>query len=358
MSDDGLEPTADEQYPAEPYPGVRPGFSHTHLDRTVLPLRADAGAHAGWRLAGSGEDLDDWLSAVDAAPMSARVPVLAYGSNACPGKMTWLRDNLGLAGPVVALRALCTDVAAVWASGLRKWGTGRPATLAAMPGVAEHHVVWLADQEQVAVLDVCEGRGSRYDLVRLHSGRVVGEDGTVWERPLVYTSAAPTRYPLLVDGRPVRCVDIPHADAGRLHGEPAKQDGLHVSVVDGSPVADDHPDRLFVYGTLCPDAPQWSLVEPMVAERPRPARVRGTLYDTGLGYPALLPGDDGVPGWLLRLRAPAAALPTLDDYEGEEYRRVRMSTTDGDACWTYLWDRPVDGMTICPAGKSGGMLRR
>jgi hypothetical protein len=232
-----LTPTGDERYPAEPYPGARPGFSHTHLDRTVYPLRVDRRAVAGWRLAGTGEDLDDWLTTRGGQPLSHRVPVLAYGSNACPAKMTWLREKLGLAGPVVSLRASYVGLAAVWAFGTRKWGPGRPATLAAMPGVVEQHAVWLADQYQLAVLDACEGRGSRYRLVRVHSGQIVAEDDTVFDRPLAYVGATSGRLPLLVKGKPVRCQEIDVEVAAGLVGEPASSDGLEVSIVDGNPVA-------------------------------------------------------------------------------------------------------------------------
>src|SRR5207248_10159496 len=120
---------------------------------------------------------------------------------------------------------------------------------------------------------------------------------------------------------------------------------------------DDWPDRVFGYGTLCPGGSAWSLAEPMLAGAPRPARLPGTLYDTGLGYPGLLldapTGDASVPGWLLPLRSPATSLPELDEYEGPEYRRVRVACTDGTICWTYQWCEPVAGMARLPAGWPG-----
>ncbi|MFC5100076.1 gamma-glutamylcyclotransferase [Kibdelosporangium philippinense] len=42
-------------------------------------------------------------------------------------------------------------------------------------------------------------------------------------------------------------------------------------------------------------------------------------------------------GWVLPLRRPKAALATLDSYEGDEYRRIRVALPDGTICWTYLW---------------------
>jgi Gamma-glutamyl cyclotransferase, AIG2-like len=46
---------------------------------------------------------------------------------------------------------------------------------------------------------------------------------------------------------------------------------------------------LFVYGTLMPGRLRWPLVAADVV-RQRPSAVRGTLYDTGRGYPALVVG--------------------------------------------------------------------
>src|ERR687886_705233 len=142
---------ADEDYPAAPYPGRRPSGSFVHDDATGWLLTADPVALSGWRV--DGQDLDDWLAERDAPPLADRVPVLCYGSNACPTKITWLRTALGLRGPAVLLTARCTGLAAVWASGLRVVDDQRPATLAALPGNVEDHAVWLATPEQVAVLD-------------------------------------------------------------------------------------------------------------------------------------------------------------------------------------------------------------
>jgi gamma-glutamylcyclotransferase (GGCT)/AIG2-like uncharacterized protein YtfP len=289
-----------------------------------------------WRIAATGDDLDDWLAAHEAPLLAERVPVLTYGSNANPSKITWLRENLGLTGPVPVLRAKCTGLSAVWAAGLRVVDTQRPVTLAAMPDVSETHAVWMADAKQVRVLDVCEGRGDRYHLSRLDTGRVELEDGAVWDRVLAYTGAAEIRWPLLTDGRPTRCVDLGQAEAQVLTGEPGPT-GLSVSVVDGAPSAEDFPERVFVYGTLRPGASAWDLVAPWVDGEPYQAAVRGRMFDTGFGYPGLLPGSGKVSGWVLPLRDLGKALATLDSYEGDEYLRVRITLADGTICWTYRW---------------------
>lgn len=353
---------ADEDYPAVPYPGRRPAGSFVHDDATGWELRPDPAALSGWHVvdsavdsagggadgtASGGTDVDDWLAARDAPPLAERVPVLCYGSNVCPSKLTWLRTFLGLPGPAVLLHARCTDLAAVWASGLRVVDDQRPATLAALPGNVEDHAVWLATPEQVAVLDRCEGRGERYRLVRVDTGEVRLADGAVVDGPLAYTAARPRRKPLLVDGAPVRCSDVPQSAAAGLVGAPADTDGLAVREVTGVPEPSDFPGRVFVYGTLRPDASDWWRLEPFATGEPSRAALPGTLFDTGLGYPALRLGEGpGVSGWVVDLAEPPAAVSALDVYEGTEYRRVRVALPGGLLCWTYVWTEPVAGLRI------------
>ncbi len=99
-----------------------------HLDAATHRLEPDPGVAGGWRVAGTG--IDAWLAGHGAPPLAERVPVLAFGSNRCPSKITWLRRALGLTGPVVALRVEVSGVAAVWAAGWRARDGARPATLA------------------------------------------------------------------------------------------------------------------------------------------------------------------------------------------------------------------------------------
>jgi gamma-glutamylcyclotransferase (GGCT)/AIG2-like uncharacterized protein YtfP len=366
----------DRDYPADPYPGAFPDRSFVHLDELSRPVRPDRATPAGWRVDGpgpdgadarpgsgagcEGADLDDWLAAHGAAPLAARIPLLAYGSNRCPSKITWMRRNLGLTGPVVLLRAATRDVAAVWAAGLRKRDGQRPAVLAAAPGATEEHAVWMATADQIEVLDRCEGRDDRYRLARL-PGTVRTEDGGLTERPWCYLALGPIRQPLLVDGgpggpgdsgagvgTPVRCADVAQADARHLVGRPATDDGLDADTVRGTPHPDQWPAALFGYGLLQPWRDGWPLVAPYAAGAPRPATAHGAVYDTGLGWPAML--VDGLPfsgslvrGTVIPLRDPQALLPMLDEYEGEDYRRVRLTLTDGTVAWAYLWigDRTI-----------------
>jgi gamma-glutamylcyclotransferase (GGCT)/AIG2-like uncharacterized protein YtfP len=330
----------DARFPADPYPGAVPGTSFVHADGFSYLLRHIG----GWDVDGVG--LDAWLEERGAEPLDRRVPVLAYGSNRCPSKITWLRAELGLgADPVVVLRAMTRGVAAVWAAGLRARDGQRPAVLAAAPGVVEEHAVWMATRDQVAVLDVCEGRDQRFRLVRLHTGEVRTEDGVLVEAPWCYTGAAEQRRPLLVGGAPVRCAEVGQAGALALVGEPAAGDGLDVTTVAGAPDPDDWPPALFTYGLLRPGQVSWDLVAPHAAGPPTPATVPGSVHDTGQGYPAWLPDGPGTtPGVLVPLRDPAAAFPGLDAYEGPEYQRVRVVTTERRACWAYAWTADRAGL--------------
>jgi gamma-glutamylcyclotransferase (GGCT)/AIG2-like uncharacterized protein YtfP len=332
----------DRDYPEDPYPGAVPDCSFVHLDERSHPIRPDRTALAGWRLGAL--DLDGWLAERGAARMAERVPVVAFGSNRCPSKITWLRRTLGLTGPVVAVRAEIRDVAAVWASGLRLRDGQRPAVLTAAPGVTESHAVWFATRDQVEVLDRCEGRDDRYRLARLPTS-VRGEDGGLIDNPWCYLALGAIRRPLLVDGRgPVRCADLPQERARLLDGDPAEGDGLAAETVRGAPHPDEWPAALFSYGLLRPGHSGWPLVAPHAAGTPRPARATGAVYDTGLGWPALLldgPGPlDGpgeVSGTVVPLRDPVTLLPTLDDFEGPDYRRVRLALDDGTIAWAYVW---------------------
>jgi gamma-glutamylcyclotransferase (GGCT)/AIG2-like uncharacterized protein YtfP len=332
----------DSHFPADPYPGAVPDLSFAHVD-------GDSHVIHGWTV--DGTPLDDWLAGYGAVPCAQRIPVLAYGSNRCPSKITWLRHALGMGeDPVVALRIRTRGVAAVWASGLRRRDGQRPAVLAAAPGVVEEHVVWLATPEQITVLDRCEGRDERFRLARLRTGEVHTVDGVRITDPWCYVAHGAIRWPLQVDGALVRCAELSQEAALGLTGEPA-DDGLDAPTVTGAPHPDEWPAVLFVYGLLQPGAPSWSLVAPHSAGEPRRASVDGAVYDTGFGYPALRRDTGGrAPGWLVPVRDPAALLPALDEYEGSQYRRERVVAADGTVCWSYVWAAPFDGFRPLPAG--------
>jgi gamma-glutamylcyclotransferase (GGCT)/AIG2-like uncharacterized protein YtfP len=332
---------ADADHPADPYPGAVPPDSYVHVAEVAYPVR-DGGV--------DGVPLNVWLRGRGAPPLAERVPVLTYGSNRCPSKITWLRRELGLgAGPVVVLRAATTGVTAVWAAGLRARDGARPAVLAAAPGVVEEHAVWLATPEQIAVLDRCEGRDERFRLARLRTGSVTVR-GVRIERPWVYLGLAAVRRPLLVNGAPVRCTDVAQEAARTLVGEPASGDGLDADPIVGAPNPHEWPEALFAYGLLQPAQESWRLVRPHAVGPARPATVEGGVFDTGRGYPAWLPDVSGLtPGVVVPLRDPATLLPALDAYEGPEYERVRV-VADGTVCWAYAWRAGREGLVSLPSG--------
>lgn len=348
-------PWPDRRFPADPYPGARPPRSFVQLDGLSHPLTPDPALPSGWRVDGAG-DLDGWLAQRGAAPAHGRIPVLAYGSNRNPSKISWMRERLGLAGPVVVLRARTAGLAATWATGRRLVDDQRPAVLAAAPGRVEEHALWLVAPDQFDALDRVEGRFADppyYRLARLRTGEVRGEDGTVIDRALAYLGSDLGRRPLLVDGAPVFCDDLAQDRAKDLLGEPAGTDGLDAETVVGTPQADSWPARVFVYGLLMPGQPSWPLIARYATGSPRRAIVAGSVSDTGLGYPALTLGQDGagVPGYVVELADPVAAFPALDAYEGPEYRRVRVRVpSDGTACWTYLWTAATAGLVPLRAG--------
>jgi gamma-glutamylcyclotransferase (GGCT)/AIG2-like uncharacterized protein YtfP len=324
----------DADYPADPYPGAVPPGSFVHVDGVAHPL-PDAGPG----------DLDAVLRRWG----DGRLPVLAYGSNRCPSKITWLRLVHGLGpGPAVVLRARTAGVAAVWAAGLRVRDGQRPAVLAAAPDAVEEHAVWLATPDQVAALDRCEGRsrGGRHVLARLDAAAVMVA-GVRIERPWAYLGAVPARRPLLVDGRPVRCGDVDQAAALALDGDTAPDDGLAATTEADAPAPDGWPSALFVYGTLRPGERAWWRLARHAAGPVRPATVAGRVVDTGRGYPAWCADGPGrAEGVVVPLRDPAAALPALDAYEGPEYARVRavavLDTGGATVCWAYAWrDGPL-----------------
>ena len=112
----------------------------------------------------------------------------------------------------------------------------------------------------------------------------------------------------------------------------------------------DEPVRVFVYGTLQPGGEAWHLVAPHACSVDR-ASVRGVLWDTGLGYPALTldaHGSAPVPGAVVELDPDhaAQALEELDAYEGVgvgSYERRRVDLIDGRSVWTYVWMASVAG---------------
>jgi gamma-glutamylcyclotransferase (GGCT)/AIG2-like uncharacterized protein YtfP len=173
------------------------------------------------------------------------------------------------------------------------------------------------------------------------------------DRPWVYLGHSDIRRPLLVDGSPVRCADVPQEVAMTLVGEPAESDGLDADPVIGAPHPDEWPEALFAYGLLQPGQVSWERVRAHATGPARPTTVAGAVFDSGHGYPAWLPDAPGVtPGVVVPVRDPADLLPTLDAYEGPEYERVRAVAggPDQTVCWAYAWRGDREGLVALPGG--------
>jgi gamma-glutamylcyclotransferase (GGCT)/AIG2-like uncharacterized protein YtfP len=104
-------------------------------------------------------------------------------------------------------------------------------------------------------------------------------------------------------------------------------------------------ETVFVYGTLRRGGSNHHRLDG--AEFVAMATVRGRLYRIDW-YPGLIADENAgeVIGEIHRV--PAGMLPALDDYEGAEYRRVKMDvrSVNGEPAnsraWVWLWDGPVD----------------
>ena len=117
---------------------------------------------------------------------------------------------------------------------------------------------------------------------------------------------------------------------------------------------------LFVYGTLCPGELRWPHLEPFVVDEGHDDTVRGSLHDTGNGYPAArFSGQGVIHGRVYELRADRidAALALLDDVEGavvDLFHRVVVTTGSCRPAWAYEYG----GADQFPAIASGNWLAR
>lgn len=124
----------------------------------------------------------------------------------------------------------------------------------------------------------------------------------------------------------------------------------------------DRPSRrLFVYGTLLPGDVRWHHLEPFVVDDATDVSVDGDLYDTGLGYPAAIFGEDTrylggtIHGRCFQI-IPShyqEALDHLDKVEGVvggHYRRLIVAVHQGGDAWAYGYGGGLDLMPV-PTGR-------
>ncbi|HOK06948.1 MAG TPA: gamma-glutamylcyclotransferase [Syntrophales bacterium] len=124
--------------------------------------------------------------------------------------------------------------------------------------------------------------------------------------------------------------------------------------------------HLFVYGTLMRDEPRHPLLTKWAdTSRRREAEAPGILYDSGKGFPCMVPDVTGrgrVKGEIYPIRDPKKAFETLDIYEtARRYREtetflrraiVRTVTKEGESllAWAYFAESSVDGMAQITSG--------
>jgi hypothetical protein len=133
----------------------------------------------------------DWLSDGDISIGSPYVPILAYGSNACPGRLVQKLTGrvFGAAGldRIVVFPVTMCGAARAWASRITKAGV-LPFTVIADSKARESAHVIVLPSAFVPSMDQSEGRGGPvYSAVRLDHVTVElpGVYGT-WHTPLTY----------------------------------------------------------------------------------------------------------------------------------------------------------------------------
>ncbi len=102
----------------------------------------------------------------------------------------------------------------------------------------------------------------------------------------------------------------------------------------GEPVT----EKIFVYGTLMNHKVQQRVIGRTVVGRPD--RLRGyekrSVRQGSRTYPRVEPGSgDAIVSGLV-LEVSPEELECLDDYEGDDYRRLRVIVESGLKCWAYV----------------------
>lgn len=196
-----------------PYPGQIPPYSFCIEQGRVR--RLDPSPHGDDYRLESGQTLSSWLT----GQSTARIAVLTYGSNACPGRLAQKFPNTSGSG-FVLLQGTLAGAIPVWSSNTSSVGSV-PLTLAHAPGHHRPAHLMLIPEADAAAMDRSEGRGGPfYALARLDECEFVASNGTVWRRPLAYVGHS-ERGPLLRGGRPVSDLEANQSEAQTLVGDAA-----------------------------------------------------------------------------------------------------------------------------------------
>ncbi|GAQ58818.1 hypothetical protein [Streptomyces acidiscabies] len=164
----------------------------------------------------------DRLLPLDRLTHPDRTPVLAVGSNACPGQLRHKMDEFGITSPVPMTKAHVTGLDIGVSAHVSRMGYVSASPLNAPDVTRELFVIWL-DDEQLKVVDASEGAHSpqgNYARVRLPTPefRVELENGHALPGTYVYVN----RHGVLHDG----------TGTPRRHGD---QRTLITELLKGSP---------------------------------------------------------------------------------------------------------------------------
>lgn len=107
--------------------------------------------------------------------------------------------------------------------------------------------------------------------------------------------------------------------------------------------------KVFVYGTLKPGYSNYQRYCAGKIIEAEPATAKGQLFELPVGYPAMIPGDEWIQGFVLTFNDPAVLkdLDRLEDYDlnrpatQNEYHRQKIEVfkLDGTSLgqiWAYL----------------------
>ncbi len=114
-------------------------------------------------------------------------------------------------------------------------------------------------------------------------------------------------------------------------------------------------NRIFVYGTLKPGGRNYHLAQGVTGSEAGYLEGYTLLHFEPEGYPAMVPGQGRVYGFVLTFADIEAALPALDALEGchlepPEYERVRVNVQpSGTVAWTYVY---INGQRLAGEGTS------
>ncbi|GAA1420371.1 hypothetical protein GCM10009601_18790 [Streptomyces thermospinosisporus] len=165
----------------------------------------------------------DRLLPLDRLVHEERTPVLAIGSNACPGQLRYKMAGSGITAPVPMVRARVTGVDVGVSAHVSRAGYVSASPVAAPGVVRELFVLWL-DADQLAVIDASEGVPRPHGNYRrawlpFPTARIELADGTVLPGAQVYVN----RHGVLHDG------------TGRPRTHPGQQRALLTELLLQSP---------------------------------------------------------------------------------------------------------------------------